>query len=89
MRRAAAARRAAPPDARHGSPRATPRRKPSRSKTASTVAPADQPVADKPARHCSARKSLRNFDRKNERAAVEKFYTGARLRAASGRRPAS
>jgi murein L,D-transpeptidase YcbB/YkuD len=40
---------------------------------ASTVAPADQPVADK-VREIFGGKSLRYFDRKAERAAVEKFY---------------
>jgi murein L,D-transpeptidase YcbB/YkuD len=43
-------------------------------KAASTVAPADQPVADK-LRDMLGTKSLRYFDRKAERAAVEKFYT--------------
>jgi murein L,D-transpeptidase YcbB/YkuD len=43
-------------------------------KAASTVAPADQPVADK-LREMLGAKSLRYFDRKAERAAVEKFYT--------------
>jgi L,D-transpeptidase YcbB len=42
-------------------------------KAASNVAPADQPVADK-LRDMFGGKSLRYFDRKNERAAVEKFY---------------
>lgn len=42
-------------------------------KAASNVAPADQPVADRLREMLSA-KSLRYFDRKNERAAVEKFY---------------
>jgi murein L,D-transpeptidase YcbB/YkuD len=40
----------------------------------STVAPADQPVADR-LRDMIGTKSPRYFDRKNERAAVEKFYT--------------
>src|SRR5262249_18210328 len=40
----------------------------------STVAPADQPVADR-VRDMLGAKSLRYFDRKNERAAVEKFYS--------------
>ena len=40
----------------------------------STVAPADQPVADR-LRDMLGTKSLRHFDRKNERTAVEKFYT--------------
>jgi L,D-transpeptidase YcbB len=43
-------------------------------KAASNVAPADQPVADK-LRDMLGAKSLRYFDRKNERAAVEKFYS--------------
>jgi murein L,D-transpeptidase YcbB/YkuD len=43
-------------------------------KAASTVPAADQPVADK-LREMLAAKSLRYFDRKGERAAVEKFYT--------------
>jgi murein L,D-transpeptidase YcbB/YkuD len=43
-------------------------------KAASNVAPADQPVADK-LRDMMGAKSLRYFDRKAERAAVEKFYT--------------
>src|SRR6516162_10195548 len=42
----------------------------------SNVAPADQPVADR-LKDMLASKSLRYFDRKAERAAVEKFY-GAR-----------
>ena len=44
-------------------------------KAASNVAPADQPVADK-LREMLASKTLRIFDRKAERAAVEKFYSG-------------
>jgi L,D-transpeptidase YcbB len=43
-------------------------------KAASNVAAADQPVADK-LRDMLGAKSLRYFDRKAERAAVEKFYT--------------
>jgi L,D-transpeptidase YcbB len=43
-------------------------------KAASNVAPADQPVADK-LREMLGGKSLRYFDRKAERSAVEKFYT--------------
>ena len=42
-------------------------------KAASNVAPADQPVADR-LRELLGTKSLRYFDRKAERAAVEKFY---------------
>ena len=41
----------------------------------STVSPADQPVADK-IKDMLASKTLRYFDRKTERAAVEKFYNG-------------
>lgn len=40
----------------------------------SAVAPADQPVAER-LRDIIGSKSARYFDRKNERAAVEKFYT--------------
>ncbi|MGQ0683288.1 L,D-transpeptidase family protein [Bradyrhizobium sp.] len=43
-------------------------------KAASTVPPADQPVADK-LREQLAAKTLRLFDRKGERQAVEKFYS--------------
>jgi murein L,D-transpeptidase YcbB/YkuD len=43
-------------------------------KAASTVAPADQPVADK-LKDMLGAKSSKYFDRKAERAAVEKFYT--------------
>jgi murein L,D-transpeptidase YcbB/YkuD len=43
-------------------------------KAASNVAPADQPVADKLKEMLGA-KSSKYFDRKSERAAVEKFYT--------------
>jgi murein L,D-transpeptidase YcbB/YkuD len=43
-------------------------------KAASNVPAADQPVADK-LRDMMGAKSLRYFDRKAERAAVEKFYT--------------
>ncbi|WP_291854528.1 L,D-transpeptidase family protein [Bradyrhizobium sp.] len=42
-------------------------------KAASNVAPADQPVAER-LRELLAAKSLRYFDRKNERVAVDKFY---------------
>ena len=42
-------------------------------KAASNVPPADQPVADK-LREMLGAKSLRDFDRKGERPAVEKFY---------------
>ena len=44
-------------------------------KAASNVAPEDQPVADK-LREAFGAKAQRYFDRKGERAAVEKFYTG-------------
>ncbi len=44
-------------------------------KVASNVPPADQPVADK-LHEMLAAKSSRYFDRKAERSAVEKFYTG-------------
>jgi murein L,D-transpeptidase YcbB/YkuD len=47
---------------------------PEPAKAASNVPPADQPVADK-LREMLGAKSLRYFDRKGERAAVEKFYT--------------
>ncbi|GKQ53715.1 murein L,D-transpeptidase [Bradyrhizobium sp. Ce-3] len=43
-------------------------------KAASNVAAEDQPVADK-LRELLASKSLRTFDRKNERPAAEKFYS--------------
>jgi L,D-transpeptidase YcbB len=43
-------------------------------KAASNVPPADQPVADK-LKDMLGAKSLRYFERKAERAAVEKFYT--------------
>ncbi len=43
-------------------------------KAASNVAPADQPVADR-LHEMLGGKSLRYFDRKTERTAVEKFYT--------------
>jgi murein L,D-transpeptidase YcbB/YkuD len=50
---------------------ATPAAEPT--KAASNVPPADQPVADR-LREMLGAKSLRYFDRKAERAAVEKFY---------------
>jgi L,D-transpeptidase YcbB len=55
---------------------ATPAAEPAKEpvKAASNVAPADQPVADKLKEMLSA-KSSKYFDRKAERAAVEKFYT--------------
>lgn len=62
---------AAPPAAAATAPAAEPAREPVK---VSTVAPADQPVADR-LRDMLGAKSLRYFDRKNERAAVEKFYS--------------
>jgi murein L,D-transpeptidase YcbB/YkuD len=53
-------------------PAAEPAKEPT--KAASNVPAADQPVADK-LRETLAAKSLRYFDRKAERTAVEKFYT--------------
>jgi murein L,D-transpeptidase YcbB/YkuD len=59
---------AAPPTATTAAPAAEP------VKAASNVPAADQPVADK-LRDMLGSKSLRYFDRKAERATVEKFYT--------------
>ncbi|KRR01598.1 peptidoglycan-binding protein [Bradyrhizobium jicamae] len=59
-----------PPAATATAPAAEPAKEPVK---VSTVAPADQPVADR-LRDMIGAKSLRYFDRKNERAAVEKFY---------------
>jgi L,D-transpeptidase YcbB len=59
---------AAPPTATAAAPAAEP------VKAASNVPAADQPVADK-LRDMFGSKSLRYFDRKAERAVVEKFYT--------------
>jgi L,D-transpeptidase YcbB len=59
---------AAPPTATAAAPAAEP------VKAASNVPAADQPVADK-LRDMLGSKSLRYFDRKAERAVVEKFYT--------------
>lgn len=59
---------ASPPAAATATPAAEP------VKAASNVPPADQPVADK-LRDMLGGKSLRYFDRKAERTAVEKFYT--------------
>jgi murein L,D-transpeptidase YcbB/YkuD len=59
---------ASPPAAATAAPAAEP------VKAASNVPPADQPVADK-LRDMLGGKSLRYFDRKAERGAVEKFYT--------------
>jgi murein L,D-transpeptidase YcbB/YkuD len=63
---------AATPAATATAPVAEPAKEPV--KAASNVAPADQPVADK-LRDMFGGKSLRYFDRKAERAAVEKFYS--------------
>ncbi len=63
---------ASPPPAATATPAAEPAKEPT--KAASSVAPADQPVADK-LRDMLGAKSLRYFDRKAERTAVEKFYT--------------
>jgi murein L,D-transpeptidase YcbB/YkuD len=46
---------------------------PEPAKAASNIAPADQPVAEK-LKDVLAAKTLRYFDRRGERAAVEKFY---------------
>jgi len=59
---------ASPPAAATATPAPEP------AKAASNVPPADQPVADK-LRDMFGAKSLRYFDRKAERTAVEKFYT--------------
>lgn len=61
----------APPAATATAPAAEPAKE---AVKVSTVAPADQPVADR-LRDLLGAKSLRYFDRKNERAAVEKFYS--------------
>ncbi|WP_029581788.1 murein L,D-transpeptidase [Bradyrhizobium sp. URHD0069] len=63
---------APPPAAATATPAAEPAKEPT--KAASNVPAADQPVADK-LRETLAAKSLRYFDRKAERTAVEKFYT--------------
>jgi murein L,D-transpeptidase YcbB/YkuD len=52
---------------------AAPPAAPEPAKAASNVAPADQPVAEK-LKDALAAKTLRYFDRRGERAAVEKFY---------------
>jgi murein L,D-transpeptidase YcbB/YkuD len=62
----------APPAATAVAPAAEPAKEPV--KAASNVAPEDQPVADK-LRDMLGGKSLRYFDRKTERTAVEKFYS--------------
>ena len=61
----------APPAATATAPAAEPAKE---AVKVSTVAPADQPVADR-LRDMLGAKSLRYFDRKNERATVEKFYS--------------
>jgi L,D-transpeptidase YcbB len=63
---------ATPPAAATATPAAEPAQEPV--KAASNVPPADQPVADK-LRELMGAKTSRYFDRKGERAAVEKFYT--------------
>jgi murein L,D-transpeptidase YcbB/YkuD len=63
---------ATPPAAATATPAAEPAKEPV--KAASNVAPADQPVADK-LKEMLGVKSSKYFDRKAERAAVEKFYT--------------
>ena len=63
---------AAPPPATAAAPAAEPAKEPV--KAASNVPAEDQPVADK-LRELLAGKSLRTFDRKTERTAVEKFYS--------------
>jgi L,D-transpeptidase YcbB len=60
------------PPAATATPAAEPAKEPV--KATSNVAPADQPVADK-LREMLGAKSSKYFDRKAERAAVEKFYT--------------
>jgi L,D-transpeptidase YcbB len=60
------------PAAATATPAAEPAKEPA--KAASNVPAADQPVADK-LREMLGGKSLRYFERKAERAAVEKFYT--------------
>jgi murein L,D-transpeptidase YcbB/YkuD len=60
------------PPAATAAPAAEPAKEPV--KAASNVAPADQPVADRLKEMLGA-KSSKYFDRKAERAAVEKFYT--------------
>jgi murein L,D-transpeptidase YcbB/YkuD len=62
---------ASPPAATTAAPATEPAKEPV--KAASNVPPADQPVADR-LREMLGAKSLRFFDRKAERTAVEKFY---------------
>jgi L,D-transpeptidase YcbB len=69
---AAAAIMPAAPAAASTEPAAPPASEPV--KAASNVSPADQPVADK-LKDVLAAKNLRYFERKAERAAVEKFYS--------------
>ena len=70
--------------------RPPPRRAPPPSRSR-PQAPFRQPISRSPTNcaKCWARRSLRYFDRKNERAAVEKFYTVARICAGldPGRQP--
>ena len=63
---------ATPPAEATATPAAEPAKEPV--KAASNVPPADQPVADK-LRELMGAKASRYFERKGERAAVEKFYT--------------
>src|SRR5476649_1779258 len=63
---------ATPPAAATATPAVEPANEPV--KAASNVPPADQPVADK-LRDMLGAKTLRYFDRKAERTAVDKFYT--------------
>jgi murein L,D-transpeptidase YcbB/YkuD len=63
---------ASPPAAAAATPAAKPAKE--STKAASNVPPADQPVADR-LRDLVGAKSSHYFDRKAERAAVEKFYT--------------
>jgi L,D-transpeptidase YcbB len=63
---------ASPPAAAAATPAAEPAKE--STKAASNVPPADQPVADR-LRDLVGAKSSHYFDRKAERAAVEKFYT--------------
>ena len=63
---------ASPPATAVATPAAEPVKEPT--KAASNVPPADQPVADR-LREMVGSKSVRYFDRKAERTAVEKFYT--------------
>ncbi|MGY3618504.1 hypothetical protein ACVJGD_004700 [Bradyrhizobium sp. USDA 10063] len=69
---AAPATATSPAPATANAPAAEPAKEPV--KAASNVPAEDQPVADK-LRETLASKTLRTFDRKNERAAVEKFYS--------------